>query len=43
MVEVNGAYKYSRYENIWLKSLCVTSNIHFFAKQDGQPAKQLIT
>ena len=38
MAEVNGAYKHGRYENIWVKSLHVMSNINVFAMQDGQPA-----
>ena len=36
MVEVNSAYKYDRYDNIWLKSLCVMSNVKGFDTQDRQ-------
>ena len=31
MVDVNGAYKHGRYDNIWLNSLRVMSNIKVFA------------
>ena len=31
MVEVNGAYKHGWYEQIWLNSLCVMSNVKIFA------------
>ena len=30
MIEVNGAYKYSRYKRTWLKSLCVMSKVKAF-------------
>ena len=36
MVEVNGTCKHGRYNKIWLKSLCVMSNIKVFAMQDGR-------
>ena len=38
MLEVNGAYKYDRYERIWLKSeaLLVLSSVKVFATQEGQ-------
>ena len=39
MVEVNGAYKQGRYENIWLNRLRVGSNVKVFDTQDGWPAK----
>ena len=38
MVEVNSANKHCRHEKIWLKSLCVMSNVKDFAKQDFQLA-----
>ena len=37
MVEVNGALKHGRYDNIWLNGLRVMSNINVFAIQDGWP------
>ena len=40
IVEVNYAYKHSRYEKIWLNSLCAISNVQVYATQDGQPADQ---
>ena len=38
MEEVNGAYKHSRYEKNWMKSLCTMSNIKVKARW---PAGQL--
>ena len=40
MEEVNGAYKHGRYEEIWLNSLRVMSNVKLFATQDGWLARQ---
>ena len=40
MVEVSGTYKHGRYERIWLKSLCIISNVKVFTMQDGQTASQ---
>ena len=37
MVEVYGAYKHGRHERIWLKNLCVASNVKVFAVLDRQP------
>ena len=36
MIEVHDAYKHGRYEEIWLNTLRVMSNIRVFATQDGQ-------
>ena len=41
MVEVNGTYKHGRYENNWLNSFHVMSNVKAFVMQDRW--KQLIT
>ena len=46
MVEVNDDYTHGIYENTWLNSLHVMSNIKVFAMQGGWPAAsptQLIT
>ena len=40
MVEVNGVYNHGRYEQIWLKSMRVMSNIKVFATQDKQMASR---
>ena len=40
-LEVNGAFKYGRYANIWLKSFRVIFNVKFFAMEDGRPASWL--
>ena len=29
VIEVNGAYKYGRYEKMWLNSLCAMSTLKF--------------
>ena len=36
MVEISGAYKHGKLDEIWLKSLRVMSNVKVFATQDGQ-------
>ena len=36
MVDANGVYKHDRYENIWLYTLHVMSNIKVFAMRDSQ-------
>ena len=33
MAEVNGAHKHGKYERIWLKSLCILSNIRLLDRQ----------
>ena len=40
MVEVPGAYKHIRYEQIWLNSLNVIFNVKVLAMDDSQPAGQ---
>ena len=40
--EISGAFtKHGKYERMWLKSLCVMSNIKVFAKLDRQITSQL--
>ena len=43
VVEVNGAYRHGRYENIGLNSLCVMSNVKVVATQDGRTARRTNT
>ena len=38
MVEVHGASKHGRCEQIWLKSLCLMSYVEVFAMHNGQPS-----
>ena len=41
VAEVNGTYTPGRYERIWLKTLCVTSNVKFLpCKTDGRMNRQ---
>ena len=40
MVEVNGASKHGRYEEIWLNSFRAKSNVQVFARQDSWLAVQ---
>ena len=42
-VEVNGACKHCRYEQIWLNSLRAMSNIKVFTMQNGRPASRTNT
>ena len=37
MVEVNGAHKHGRYEEIWLNGMHPMPNVESFATQDGRP------